>query len=72
MYDLFVDNFISVKGCFNYSLKSVARAMYDNSMIDTLWDKDNVCSNGLNAMYYANEYYKAIIDTRYYEKYYKL
>ena len=58
MYDLFVDNFISVKGCFNYSLKSVARAMYDNRMIETLWDKDSVCSNGLNAMYYANEYYK--------------
>lgn len=58
LYDLFVDNFISIKGCFNYSLKNVARAMYENNMINTLWDKENVCSNGLNAMYYANEYYK--------------
>ena len=58
LYDLFVDNFVSIKGCFNYSLKNVARAMFNNGMIDTLWDKDNVCSNGLNAMYYALEYYK--------------
>jgi hypothetical protein len=57
LYDLFVDNFVSIKGCFNYSLKSVAKAMYDNNMIDTLWDKNNECSNGLNAMYYAMEYY---------------
>ena len=58
LYDLFVDNFVSIKGCFNYSLKNVARSMFNNGMIDTLWDKDNVCSNGLNAMYYALEYYK--------------
>ena len=58
LYDLFVDNYISIKGCFNYSLKSVARSMFNNNMIDTLWDKDSVCSNGLNAMYYALEYYK--------------
>lgn len=57
MYDLFVDNFISIKGCFNYSLKNVARSMFNNRMIDTSWDKDNVCSNGLNAMYYALQYY---------------
>lgn len=60
LYDLFVDNFISIKGCFNFSLKSVARAMYDNNMINTLWDKDNECSNGLNAMFYALEYYNNI------------
>jgi len=58
LYDLFVDNFVSIKGCFNYSLKNVARSMFNNGMINTLWDKNNVCSNGLNAMYYAQEYYK--------------
>ena len=26
-------------------------------MIKTCWDKNNVCSNGLNAMYYALEFY---------------
>ena len=49
---------ITVKGSFNYSLKSIARSMYDNNMIDTCWDKDSVCSNGLNAMYYAYKIYK--------------
>ena len=52
-----MDNFISIKGCFNYSLKNVARSRFNNRMIDTSWDKDSVCSNGLNAMYYALQYY---------------
>lgn len=57
LYDLFVDNYITIKGCFNYSLKNVSRAMHQNNMINTLWDKNNPCSNGLNAVFYANEYY---------------
>ena len=38
--------------------------MYNNNMINTLWDKDNECSNGLNAMFYALEYYNNNISSR--------
>jgi hypothetical protein len=58
LYQLFIDNNIVVKGSLNFSLKNVASAMFEHNMIDTIWDKNNVCNNGLNAMYYAFKLYK--------------
>ncbi len=57
LHKLFLDNNIIVKGALNFSLKTVATAMYNNKMISTNWDK-NGCSNGLQAMLSAYNMYK--------------
>ncbi len=49
---------IVVKGSLNFGLKSVAKALYQNQMIDTIWDNDNPCSNGLTAMVLAWKTYQ--------------
>lgn len=54
--NIFKDNNIYIKNCFNFSLKNIAKQMYINNFISTVWD-DNEINNGLNAMYFAyNEY----------------
>lgn len=58
LYELFIENNIVVKNALNFSLKTISRALYDNNLIKTCWDKDNICSNGLNAMYLAYDFYK--------------
>ena len=50
---LFLDCNIIVKNATNFKLKMVANAMYNHKMIYTKWDSDNICSNGLQAMYMA-------------------
>ncbi len=57
LHKLFLDNNIIIKGALNFSLKTVATAMYNNKMISTNWDK-NGCSNGLQAMLSAYNMYK--------------
>ena len=58
MYDLFVKNNIVVKNSLNFSLKSIAKAMYNNKLIKSTWSNDSICSNGLNAMLLAYKLYK--------------
>jgi hypothetical protein len=58
LYKLFLDNNIVVKGALNFSLKTVAGAMYKNKLITTCWDTSSICCNGLNAMYLAYNLYK--------------
>lgn len=58
LYKLFLDNNIVVKGALNFSLKTVATAMYNNNLIKTCWDKNGICNNGLQAMYLAYNLYK--------------
>ena len=58
LYHLFTKNNIVVKGALNFSLKSIAKAMYQNNMIKSCWDKESPCSNGLNAMLLAYKLYK--------------
>jgi predicted RecB family nuclease len=58
LYKLFLDNNIVVKGALNFSLKTVANAMYKNKLINTCWDIKSSCSNGLQAMYLAYNLYK--------------
>ena len=57
LHKLFLDNNIIVKGALNFSLKTVATAMYNNKMISTHWDKKG-CVNGLQAMMIAYNLYK--------------
>jgi hypothetical protein len=58
LYKLFYNNKITVKGALNFSLKSIAKAMYCNKMIQSNWDSDNVCSDGLTAMHLALTLYE--------------
>ena len=58
LYKLFLDNNIVIKGAFNFSLKNVANAMHNNGLIDTCWDKNSSCTNGLQAMFLAYNLYK--------------
>ncbi len=57
MYKLFLDNNVVVKGAFNFSLKTIGNAMYENKMIETCWDSNSICSNGLQAMFLAYQMY---------------
>jgi hypothetical protein len=57
MYKLFLDNNVVIKGAFNFSLKTIGNAMYENKMIETCWDSNSICSNGLQAMFLAYEQY---------------
>jgi hypothetical protein len=49
---------IVVKGALNFGLKSIAKALYGNELIDTIWDNENPCSNGLTAMVLAWKTYQ--------------
>ena len=58
LYELFTANSIVVKDALNYSLKSIAKAMYKNNLIKSIWENNSPCSNGLNAMLLAYKLYK--------------
>jgi hypothetical protein len=58
LYKLFLDNNIVVNGALNFSLKTIAKAMHKHKLINTCWDKNSSCSNGLDAMYLAYNLYK--------------
>ena len=58
LYKLFLDNNVVVKSALNFSLKTIANAMYKNKLINTSWDSSSICSNGLEAMFLAYNLYK--------------
>jgi len=58
LYNLFLKNNIVVKDALNFSLKSIAKAMYNNKLIKSSWNSESLCSNGLNAMLLAFKLYK--------------
>ncbi len=57
LYQVFIDEPIVIKGALNYSLKSIARALFDHKIINTIWDSSSQCANGLNAMLIAHNIY---------------
>lgn len=57
LYQVFINEPIVIKGALNYSLKSVAKALFDNNLITTIWDNTSSCANGLNAMLLAYQVY---------------
>lgn len=62
-YDLikvFQNEPIVVNGALNFSLKTIAKALYNHNMIKSSWDSSSLCSNGLNAMILANEIYEKV------------
>jgi len=56
LYKQFKDN-VYINGAFDYSLKTVANAMYGHQMIDTRWEDEEL--NGLSTMI-AIEYYNSM------------
>lgn len=59
-YDLnkiFIEEPITIKNALNFSLKSIAKALYNHNLIKSSWDTSSPCSNGLNAMILANNIY---------------
>jgi len=59
-YDLnkvFIEEPIVIKGALNFSLKTIAKALYNNKLIKSCWNNNNSCSNGLNALIIANNIY---------------
>lgn len=58
LLEVFKTEPIVVKGAHNFSLKSIAKAMYSHKMIKTTWDLDSSCSDGKEAMMVAVEAYK--------------
>ena len=49
--DIFKEEPITVKGAFSYNLKDISRALYNNKLINTLWDNQDI--DGQEAMIYA-------------------
>ncbi len=49
-YQIMVNNLITVKGAWRYGLKVIAKAMHQHGYIQTIWDDDNPCADGMNAM----------------------
>jgi len=58
LYKLFLDNNVVVRGALNFSLKTIAKALHTHKLINTCWDKNSSCSNGLDAMFLAYNLYK--------------
>jgi len=58
MYLIFKTEPIVIRDCFNYSLKSIAKAMKQHGMISCEL-LDNSCDSGLNAMFECWKYYNS-------------
>jgi hypothetical protein len=57
LYKVFIQDNIVIKGAYNYSLKTIARAMFNNNLIKTCWKDDTKCNNGLDALLLAHNIY---------------
>jgi hypothetical protein len=59
----FIDNPITVNGCFNFKLKNIATRLYELGLINTTWQKTehNGCGDGMGAMITAHHAYQDAI-----------
>jgi len=57
LYKVFIDEPITIKNAVNYSLKTIAKAMYKHTLIETSWDTESSCLNGLDALIQAHKIY---------------
>jgi hypothetical protein len=58
IYNIFINEPISIKGALDYKLKSIAKAMYKNKMIKTVWKENSGCESGTDALVLAYNIYK--------------
>lgn len=56
LYDIFREDSIVIKDCFNFGLKSIAKAMQKHNMITTQLETE--CTSGISAMIKASSCYK--------------
>ena len=67
LYQFFIDNKIVTKGALDFSIKSVAKALHQNNLIHSCWDRKSKCSDGMEAhtlainMYENNKFEKKLI-----------
>lgn len=59
LYKMFTSVPITIKKCYNFKLKSVAKALYENNLIHTMWP-DNGIAEGLGAMMSAINVYNDV------------
>ena len=57
MSKIFLEEPIVIKNALSYSLKSIAKALFKNGLITTIWPTNSTCSDGLNAMMMAIDLY---------------
>jgi len=57
LYKVFIKEPILIKGALNFSLKTIAKTLYNHKLIESTWNTSSPCSNGLNAMILANNLY---------------
>jgi len=57
LYSVFINEPITIKGAFNYSLKTIAKTMYKHNLIQTSWSTSSMCNNGLDALLQGNKLY---------------
>jgi predicted RecB family nuclease len=60
-YDLnkvFISEPVVIKGALDYSLKTIAKSLYENKLINSYWNVKSPISSGLNAMIMANQIYE--------------
>jgi hypothetical protein len=57
LYNVFIKEPILIKGALNFSLKTIAKTLYNHKLIESTWKTSSPCSNGLNAMILANNLY---------------
>lgn len=50
LYKVFTKEPITIKGALNFKLKTIGKILYKHDMIETRWDINNECCDGLNAM----------------------
>ena len=55
---IFQEEPIVIKGAWNFGLKEVAKAMYNNGMITTKWKEDTKCANGSDSIIGAFKCYQ--------------
>jgi hypothetical protein len=53
---VFTDSRLAVRGCFDYKLKSVAKALHAAGKLERTWEESDVM-NGLDAMHAAKRHY---------------
>jgi len=47
---VFMQEPIVIKGAFNFKLKEIASALYKHNLIQSIWDENNSCNSGVNAL----------------------
>ena len=59
---VFIEESIYLKGALNYTLKSIAKSMFNHNLISSTWNENSKCVNGLDALLIATNFYNKNTD----------